>query len=130
MADEGDDGADDGAGDKAPPGTVTFNYIKSGHFRVVLAEGAWGGISPSGRILMNFYNDRAPIPRAVTHEVAADGQLGPVVAGQTVSKNGIVREVEVAVSMDAAAAEALVAWLQGKLTVIRRAKLKKAETGG
>ena len=37
--------------------TVTFDYIKSNLFRVIHADGVWGGIAPTGKIHLSFFND-------------------------------------------------------------------------
>jgi hypothetical protein len=45
------------------------HYIKSKDFRVIYAEGAWGGPSPHGMIAFSLYNERPPIPiKGVLHE--------------------------------------------------------------
>jgi hypothetical protein len=110
-----EDGADDDlTGDELPPvpegaRRVQFHYKKSNFFRVVYSEGAWGGISPSGRIVVNFFSERAPIPRRQTQTIFPDGTMGPVVTAE--QKKGVMREVEVAITMDLDHAKNLHQWL-------------------
>lgn len=95
---------------------VRFHYIKSNHFRVVYATGAYGGLGPSGtNIHVSFYNDRHPVPQQLMHVLNKDGTLGAEVPEGRVSKDGIVREVEADVVMDLPAAIALRDWLSRKL---------------
>ena len=104
---------------KPASGQIRFHYIKSGYFRTVLADGAWGGVSPAGRINIVFYNERAPIPRIVTHSVK-ESRLGEELERE--SRDGIVREVEVAVALDLPAAESLLTWLEEKVQILRELK--------
>ena len=67
-----------GLGAGAVPDELPIHYVKSNFFRVVCADGAWGGFSPGGRLIINFYNERAPIPLVQTHAVGTDGRLGPI----------------------------------------------------
>ena len=96
-----------------PPKEVTFHYIKSAGFRVVHADGVWGGATPRGYVAMNFFSERAPIPKSLTHEIMKDGNLGE--EKQQSSRDGFVREVEVEVLIDLAMARSLIPWLQEKI---------------
>ena len=40
---------------------VAFDYIKGQHFRAIRADGAIGGITPSGSIHFALYSERHPI---------------------------------------------------------------------
>jgi len=91
------------------PQTVQFHYIKGSYFRVVLADGAIGNVTPQGKILFSLYNERAALPRLIVQEVNEKGVLGQVVSSE--SKTGIVREMEVAVVMDRNNAVGLRDWL-------------------
>ena len=88
---------------------VQFHYIKSNHFRVVHADGVWGGPTPRGLINMSFFSERLPIPKSLTHEVTDEG-IGPEIDRKT--KEGIIREIEVEVVVDSQMAQRLVQWLQ------------------
>jgi hypothetical protein len=48
---------------------VEVNYQKSGLFRVVHADGFWGGPTPKGNIHFACYSERPAIPRRTTFEV-------------------------------------------------------------
>ena len=102
---------------------VIFEYIKGQNFRVVHADGAIGGVTPGGNIHMAFYSERSAIPRLMVHEVTADGALGALKPEKTVSRAGIVREMDVDVVMSEAGIDALLAWLaQKKADLIQRKK--------
>ena len=100
--------------------TARFNYRKSSGFRVVRAEGAWGGITPRGEIVMNIFNERLPVPDFDEVEILEDGSFGRRVDFSADTK-GIVREVEIALSMDVRTAANLANWLLDKVQRIETA---------
>ena len=106
------------------PEQVEFHYIKSNGFRVVHADGVWGGTTPRGYITMSFYSERSPIPRRITREVKAqqlDSGDRVHVLGEEIArdaKNGLVREVEVEVMVDLEMAKSLLKWLENKVQTL------------
>ena len=108
-----------GNGDAAAP-VVVFDYLKSAHFRVIYATGAIGGLTPEGNIHFALYNERSAIPRQVAHPLDDTGTLGEEIPDRRVSREGIVREVEVDVILSRQAAEGLVSWLQGKIDELKK----------
>ncbi len=115
-------------GEKSPvPGSpepdkskIDFHYEKSNIFRVVHVDGAYGGPTPQGKILVSVYSERLPLPKVMTHELAPDGSLGKEV--DRVSRHGIFREVEVALMMDRNVAESIKNWLGVKIEELDKAK--------
>ena len=91
-------------------------FIKSSQFRVIYVEGAYGGLSPRGRISFALYNERTPIPRAT--EVGLD-QAGKFEETLTDSRTGIVREVEAQVTMGIEEAAELARWLSERVAIAR-----------
>ena len=89
---------------------VQCNYIKSHFFRVMFAEGAYGGITPRGYIAAAIYNDRKPIPKR-TEATFTQGR--PIVNENPVdSLEGFVREVELV--FDLSSAKSYAKWLGEK----------------
>lgn len=103
--------------DQPLPQTVEFHFIKASGFRVVHADGAWGGVGPRGAIQIAFYSERFPIPQQVTQAVDAQGVLGDEISRE--GKGGVVREVEVEVIMDVDTAVAVRSWLDDKIAAAR-----------
>jgi hypothetical protein len=102
------------------PTTIRFNYIKSNFFRVVYTDGAIGGITPNGLIHMALFNERAAIPKELVHSVTQEGKLGPIV--ETVSREGVVREMEVDVMLSPNAAKLIHTWLGEQLQKFEQLK--------
>src|SRR5579864_8214012 len=44
------------------PVSVCFHYVKSNYFRVIHADGMYGGLTPCGGIFFALYSDRQPLP--------------------------------------------------------------------
>ena len=56
---------------------LSFDFIKSNYFRVICVDGAFGGVSPTGRsVHMAIYSERRPLPRKTVHSIEEDGDLG------------------------------------------------------
>lgn len=94
---------------------ISFDYLKSPFFRVIRADGAIGSITPNGHIHFALYSERPAIPRHIVHELDVDGRLGREVPNETVSRGGIVREMEVDVFLTVETAENIKQWLDGKI---------------
>jgi len=71
---------------------------------------------------MAIYNERPAIPREMVHEINPDGALGEVIRGETVSRNGIVREMEVDVLMSAESARSIIGWLEDQIKHLEKRK--------
>jgi hypothetical protein len=97
-------------------GTISFDYLKSQLFRVIHADGAIGGITPSGYIHCSFYSERQAIPKHQTFVLNKEGALGQPIAEKTVVRNAIVRELDVDVIMNIDVARALADWLMQQVT--------------
>jgi hypothetical protein len=99
-------------------GKVRFHFQKSNQFRVVRADGAWGGVTPDLELFFSLYNTRPAIPQLLVHPISADGTLGPDIPEMKVSKEGFVREVEVGVIMQKQHVKALIDFLKDRLAFI------------
>ena len=108
-----DDEAGRGNGDAG--NRVAFDYIKGQHFRVIRADGAIGGLTPSGGIHFALYSERHAIPRRLVHQVDDDGGLGDVLPNETVSRDAIVREMDVDVFLSIDVARSLHQWFGEKI---------------
>ena len=83
---------------KSLPETINYDYIKSGQFRVVYADGAYFALNPLG-LTISFFSERQPIPRRTTHKVKSDGTVGDEIIEQRVVRDAVIRDTESAVIM-------------------------------
>src|SRR4051812_46996008 len=79
---------------------LTFDFMKSKHFRVVHSDGVIGGPTPQGLFAMNFFSERFPIPQQVSQPILPSGALGPELQEMRVTREAIVREVEACIIMN------------------------------
>jgi hypothetical protein len=108
---------------------LQYKYQKSNYFRVIHADGFWGGVTPQLNIHMVAYSEGIPIPDVAIHEVIPGQGLGDEI--QSGARKGLIREMEADVVFDVAVAKALIEWLQDKVGTIEKAiaKATKSEEG-
>ncbi|HEY3852889.1 MAG TPA: hypothetical protein VGO67_00685 [Verrucomicrobiae bacterium] len=74
---------------------LPIHFIKSSHFRVVHACGAWYGGDSERNLHLTFFNERTAIPKKMVLNVNEQGMI----VGEDVqlrdSKEGVIREMEV-----------------------------------
>ena len=55
---------------------LTFKYVFNYGYNPTYVNGAQGGFSPRGEMVINFYLERQPLPDAITHEITPEGAIG------------------------------------------------------
>ncbi len=95
---------------------VRFDYIKSQSFRSVHVDGVFGGVIPNGKsIRMSIWNERWPIPKQTVHEMDENGIVKGEIIQERITRDAIVREVEIDLVMDVECAKLMRDWLSTKL---------------
>jgi hypothetical protein len=112
---------------KALPETVNFDYLKSNQFRVVHADGAFFALTGQGGVTISFFAERQPIPRRVVHKVNRDGSIGEEVMDQRVVRDAMVRDTEVAVTMNAETAKQVKEKLEEILKKLEEIRAKEGK---
>lgn len=95
---------------------MKFHLMKGNFFRVIHADGAIGGITPSREIFLSLFSERGAIPTLIEQAVNADGSLGKEISRE--SKEGIVREIEVGVVLSSRAAKGIAEWLTRQAQIL------------
>lgn len=96
-----------------------IGFVKSNYFRVIHADGAWGGITPFGNIHMAFYSERSAIPDVGKLTISAKtGQITKPEEYEADSE--IVREMEADVVLDLSTAIRVRSWLDDKIRDLQR----------
>lgn len=86
---------------------VEVRFERTRDFRTIHVDGAWGGASPNGGIVMSLYHQHQELPSSVTLAAKAGGV-------DEVSRTGgeiILREIEVQAQMSPATARVIAQWL-------------------
>jgi hypothetical protein len=102
------------------PDSVKFHYIKSNLFRVIHAEGAIGGLTPSREIFISLFNERAALPQIIEYGITPEGKLGTEIRRE--GKEGLVREMEIGILLTASAAEKLAQYLLDHVKLLRESE--------
>src|SRR5437870_13056089 len=102
------------------PKKLRIEYQKSQSFRVIHADGAYGGTSPRLQLFVAFYSERFPIPKVLTYEMGVKGAPEHEILEERDSKEGIIREVEVGVMLDINAAKGFAAWLNQQVEALEK----------
>lgn len=105
-----------------PPKQIRFHYLKSNYFRVVHIDGAIGGVTPEGYIHASMYSERLAIPREQSFAIDENGALGEL--KDTLTRDGVVREMEIDAIMNIESAKSLRDWLTSN---IERAEKRNKE---
>jgi hypothetical protein len=95
---------------------LKFKYIFTHDYNPVYVNGAHGGVTPRGELVINFYLERAALPNAISHEVNPNGTIGSEVAAEPVDlKNSLVRFIESGVVLNYQSARELHLWMEERL---------------
>lgn len=106
---------------------IKFKYIFTYDYNPVYTNGAHGGVTPRGELVVNFYQERPPIPNAVTNELNLNGTIGSEVAVDPEDLNrSLVRFVSNGVVMNHQTARELHAWLGEKVREMEALEQAKA----
>ena len=106
---------------------IKFKYIFTYDYNPVYTNGAHGGVTPRGELVVNFYQERPPIPNAVTNDLNPNGTIGGEVAVEPEDlSRSLVRFVSNGVVMNCQTARELHAWLGEKVREMEALEQAKA----
>ncbi len=106
---------------------VTFKYIFTYDYNPVYVNGAHGGISPRGDLVVNFYLERPPLPNEVTHELTPSGTIGAETSVEPEDfAQSLVRFVPTGVVLNYHTARELHHWLGEKVRELDALEQHKA----
>jgi hypothetical protein len=98
---------------------IKFQYIFADDYNPTFASGAFGGVTPDGKLVVNYYLERQALPHSQTYELTPEGKLGPEIAGDPVDyRHTLVRFVDMGVVLDAKSAHQLYTWLGGQIDAL------------
>ena len=99
--------------DDTAPDRINIDYIKGNLFRTVRPDGLIGSLTPQGLLQLVFFAERQAIPQRVVYRLENDGALGEEL--EVVGRKAVVRELEVALTLDIETAQAVVRFLADSL---------------
>lgn len=102
---------------------ITFKYLFNYNYNPSYVNGAHGGISPRGEMVIHFYLERPPLPASLTHEVTSQGSIGQEVAVSPEDMaNSMVRFIDTGIVMNYEDARVFHVWLGEQLNAVENMK--------
>jgi len=106
---------------------LTFKYVFNYGYNPSYVNGAQGGFSPRGEMVINFYLERQPLPDSITHEITPEGAIGRETGVEPNDlASSMVRFIDTGVVMSYENARVFHAWMGDKLREIE--EIQKAQT--
>lgn len=109
-----------------------FKYIFTYDYNPNYINGAHGGVTPRGELVVNFYQERQPLPNSVTHELNPNGTIGTEVAMEPEDlPSSLVRFVSNGIVINYQTARELHYWLGEKIRemeALEQAKVAAIQT--
>lgn len=105
---------------------LPIHFRQSPNYQRIHATGAWGGITPQGQILCNFFFDYKENPETVTLRV---GEAGEVQETGRAGEQKVVREMLAGIILRPDHAYAIGAWLQKNAVEAGFQEKSKGESG-
>jgi hypothetical protein len=106
---------------------LTFKYVFNYSYNPSYVNGAQGGFSPRGEMVINFYLERQPLPESITHEITHEGAIGRETGVEPPNLAGsMVRFIDTGVVMSYENAKVFHAWMGDKLREVE--EMHKART--
>jgi len=109
---------------KRAPQKLKFDYIKGNLFRTARADGAWAGTNGFSDLVLSFYSERTPIPKQTVHLLTDQHGLGEEILEERITRDAVVREVEISVSMSLDVAKALGILLNKQIEAIEASQTR------
>jgi hypothetical protein len=98
---------------------IKFKYVFSYNYNPTYVNGAQGGVSPRGEVVVNFYLERPAVPNSITHELTPQGGIGRETAVEPEDlQTTLVRFIDTGVVMNYENAKIFHAWLGERLQEI------------
>lgn len=95
--------------------SVKFKYLFQEDYNPKYANGVYGGVSPTGELVMNFYFERLSIPYEVMESLDENGNLTGSSEIVKPKEYKIIRSVENGVILNKSGALDIYHWLEEQL---------------
>ena len=115
---------------------IKFKYVFNYGYNPSYVNGAQGGFSPRGELVINFYLERQPLPEAISHEITPQGAIGRETGVEPEDlASSMVRFIDTGVVMNYENAKVFHAWMGEKIREVEelhqaRTAFENAPAGG
>ncbi len=115
--------------EKAGPKKVRYVISKSRDYRLIAANGVWGGVTPRGDFLLNFIIDSNQHPESIVQEISPEGKLGDQIERHPKEKQDeklLSRELQIGVVLSPRNAESIANFILNRVKDFAEAKVPEA----
>jgi hypothetical protein len=106
---------------------IKFKYVFNYGYNPSYVNGAQGGFSPRGEMVINFYLERQPLPESISHEITPEGAIGRETSAEPKDlSQSMVRFIDTGVVMSYENARVFHVWMGEKLREVE--EMSKART--
>lgn len=106
---------------------LKFKYVFNYGYNPTYVNGAQGGFSPRGEMVINFYLERQPLPESISHEITPEGAIGRETEVEPKDlASSMVRFIDTGVVMSYENAKVFHAWMGDKLREIEEMQKARA----
>lgn len=105
--------------------TAAFKYVKARDYRVIAANGVYGGVQPRGEIKMDFFVESTETP-TIERFAVKDSKLGEPIE-RIPSEGAWIRELQIGVVLSRSTAKSIGEWLLGKVKMAEQQESKTAQ---
>ena len=105
---------------------IRFKYIFEDDYNPKYVNGAFGGVSPQGEIIVNFYLERIPLPYEDHHELYSDGHISQIKSRKPDDFEGtMIRYIQSGIVVSLEQAKSIQAWLGSKIEEAEKIEMIK-----
>lgn len=105
---------------------VRFVFKEADDFKLVHINGVWGGVSPRGELVCNFFFEHTQVPEEEIRFVDEEGALTEK-SKRKPSKPIVVRELRVGISMAKEQAVSVANWMLEKVKEFKQFQVEANE---
>jgi len=113
--------------------TMKYIYTKSDDYKIIYANGIYGGITLQGELCFDLFQEYRPGVKEEIHKIEKDGRIGDrinlesEIDGQQPDQAVMIRERKIGITMSIDQARSFVQWMTSK---INNYELLIKQTGG
>ena len=112
------------------PKKIKFVFKRSSDYKLLPVNGAWGGLTPRGDFILEFFVEHNTTPNYVTNEITPEGKLGDEVEKDPKEPEGIIsvtRELVGGILVSIEHAKSLANFILEKCSEFEKEKKKREE---
>lgn len=107
---------------------VKFKYVFSPEYNPKYVNGAYGGVSTQGEIIISFYLERKGLPKYHEFYVEKDGKMTEKSIEPEDHRHSMVRVVQTGIVLDLTHAKSIHNWLGGKIDELEKMQTEQKKT--